>query len=411
MKTESPIPKTLSEAIDFIAGYIEAFPSSVEMPLADATGHVLAQDLTAPANLPRFDNAAMDGFAVRSADLAGGGTGVQLRIVSTIAAGQTGQHEIGPGEAARITTGAMMPKGADRVVMQENARLEGNQVRLFTASTDKAHIRRAGDDIAQSDLILEAGTIIGPGQIILLAALGFQSVSVTPKPKVALLSTGDELRDAPAPLIPGQIYDSNRPMLSMMLKAAGAEISDLGIIGDDPDHLLRTLVGAAGDHDLIISSGGASAGFADHLTRAVSQRGHLEFWKLDMRPGKPIGFGDVDHCPILILPGNPLAAAAGCAVLGRPLVHCLAGRKTRQDGWLRLPVSRSFSKPLGRTHILPGRLVTDPSKGMTIADPLPERGSASLHTLSQATVLIMLAGHQANVDAGDVVDVLPLWQA
>ena len=216
---------------------------------------------------------------------------------------------------------------------------------------------------------LEAGALIGASHIVLLSALGIVSLHVNPRPKVPLLSTGDELRGAPSPLGPGQIYDSNRPMLAIMLEAAGAEVTDLGIVGDDPDHLLATLVGAAADHDLIISSGGASAGFADHLTRTVSQRGHLVFWKLDMRPGKPFGFGDVDHCPLLILPGNPLAAAAGCAVFGQAIVEQLTGQKTKGGTNLRLPISKPYPKPFGRTQILPGRLATDPVTGTTIADP------------------------------------------
>ncbi|OCJ32734.1 gephyrin-like molybdotransferase Glp [Agrobacterium tumefaciens] len=410
MTIESPAPKTLSEALEFIFSYLEPFPKPVAVPTRQALGRILAEDLAADAALPRFDNAAMDGFAVRSVDLGDDGRGVDLKIVATIQAGQTISHKIGPGEAARITTGAMLPQEADRVVMQENARMDGDRVRLFTTVPDKSHVRRIGDDIKRSSKILEAGTLIGAGHIVLLSALGVGSLQVNPRPKVALLSTGDELHDAPTPLGPGQIYDSNRPMLAVMLEAAGAEVTDLGIVRDDPDHLLTTLVGAASDHDLIISSGGASAGFADHLTRTVSQRGHLEFWKLDMRPGKPIGFGDVDHCPILILPGNPLAAAAGLAVFGQAIVEQLAGQKTKSGTTLRLPISKPYPKPFGRTQILPGRLATDPVTGTTIADPLPDRGSASLHSLSLATHLIVLSGNQADVSAGDPVEVIPLWR-
>jgi len=259
------------------------------MPLGDAIGSVLARDATAPAGLPRFDNAAMDGFAVRSADLTAGGTGSDLKVTAIIAAGEIGFHEIGPGQAARIMTGAMIPKGADRVVVQENARMNGDRVRVFTSASDKPHIRRTGTD-----------------------------------------------------------------------------------------QLLAALVGAAGDHDLIVTSGGASAGFAD-------------------------------HCPILILPGNPLAAVAGCAVLGRTLVYRLAGCKIVESDRLRLPISRSFSKPLGRTQILPGRLVIDPVRSMTIADPLPERGSASLQSISNPTVLIVLNSNRGDVQQGDIVDVVQLW--
>lgn len=247
--------------------------------------------------------------------------------------------------------------------------------------------------------------------IVLLSTLGLPSVAVNPTPRVAVLSTGDELLDAPYSLAAGQIYDSNRPMLSLILEGAGSDVTDLGIVRDDPDQLLATLVSAAADHDLIISSGGASAGFADHLTHAVSQSGRLEFWKLDTRPGKPIGFGDIDHCPILILPGNPLAAAAGWAVLGRAIVHRLAGCNTEFGSRLRRPISKPFLKPLGRTQILLGCLSADKTSGATIIDPLAERGSASVLSLSHATHLIVLNNNQGDVNTGDVVDVMPLWQA
>lgn len=151
---------------------------------------------------------------------------------------------------------------------------------------------------------------------------------------MALLSTGNELVEAPGALAAGQIYDTNRPMLALMLEAAGAEVTDLGIVRDDPDEIVSTLVAAASEHDLLVSSGGASVGFADRLTRAASQRGFLEFWKLEMQPGKPIGFGDVDHCPILLLPGNPLAAAVSCALFGRPIVTRLESRSPRGHSFL-----------------------------------------------------------------------------
>ena len=402
-------PKSVRDALAFIGRYIETAATPVRIALSASYGHVLAEDIRAPVSLPRFDNAAMDGFAVREADLRPDGT-ARLRLAQTIAAGEASIRELQPGEAARIMTGAPLPPGADRVIVQEAAELSGNEVRLTAAPGARPHIRRIGEDVTRGTVVLQAGTRIGPGQAALLTALGLRSVLVMPRPKVALLSTGDELIDSPGFLEAGQIYDTNRPMLAQMLKAAGAEVTDLGIAGDDPEAILAKLVEAAGGHDLLISSGGASAGFADHLTQVIARRGYLEFWRLDMQPGKPIGFGDIDDCPILLLPGNPLAAAAGFALIGRSIVARLEGRTLDGADVRCLPVSRALSKPAGRTQVLLGRLGNAPATGMTVVEPLPDQGSASLRYLALADVMIVLHPEQSEVGAGDPVEVLPVWQ-
>lgn len=402
------MPKTIAEALDFFAGCVEVAPTATAVDVPSALGRILAEDVVAPVSLPRFDNAAMDGFAIRSEDIPENGIS-RLRVTQTIAAGHPSSVFVGSGEAALITTGSMMPYGADRVVVQENARLDGDEVHLVTSKDSKRHVRVEGGDVRAGGVLLRAGTRLKQGDIILLSALGLQSLRVRKRVRIGLLSTGDELRDIPEPLARGQLYDTNRPMLSMMLNAADAEVTDLGIVRDNADALLETLVTAAPMHDLLISSGGASAGFADHLTRAVSKRGHLEFWKLNMRPGKPIGFGDIDDCPILVLPGNPLAAAAGFALLGRPLIRHLSGGAPDDHSHLVLPIGSSIAKPLGRTQVLPGRLAVDQKTGATFVDPLPERGSASLLSLAQATVLIVLSDHRSDIEPGNLVDVIPLW--
>jgi len=403
------VPKSLRDALSFIADYIETPVPPVRTALSAAFGHVLAEDVTASVCLPRFDNSAMDGFAVRSNDIGADGTAV-LKVGQTITAGQTVVPDLRPGEAARIMTGALIPRGADRVVVQEAATLDGETVRLRVQPGAKPHIRRTGEDVSRGERLLEAGTRIGPGQVALLTALGLRSVLVSPRPKVALLSTGDELVEHPDSLAPGQIFDTNRPMLSHMLQAAGADVTDLGIARDDPEAILARLVDAAADHDLLISSGGASVGFADHLTHIVSRRGFLEFWKLDMRPGKPVGFGDVDDCPILLLPGNPLAAAVGFALVGRPILARLAGRRIEEDGFLHLPVDRPLSKPAGRIEVLLGRLRANGRDRTSVVEPLPYQGSASLRSLALADVMIVLQPGQTEIAAGEGVATLPVWQ-
>ncbi|WP_439628438.1 molybdopterin molybdotransferase MoeA [Shinella sp.] len=398
-------PTSLRDALAFVASYVEAPLPPVRLALSAAFGHVLAEDIAAPVSLPRFDNAAMDGFAIRSEDIPPVGP-ASLKIAQTITAGRTAVHELQPGEAARIMTGAPLPPGADRVVVQEAAEIVGDAVFLNPQAGAKPHIRRVGEDVSRGALVLEAGTRIGPGQLALLTALGLRSVLVAPQPKVALLSTGDELLQSPGSLEAGQIYDTNRPMLSRMLQDAGAEVTDLGIAADDPETILKRLVDAAGNHDLLISSGGASVGFADHLTRIVSRRGYLEFWKLAMRPGKPIGFGDIDDCPMLLLPGNPLAAAAGFALMGRAIIARLEGRPAERPAW-RLPAASPLSKRPGETRIFLGRLRSDPGRP-TMVDPLPYEGSASLRTLALAEVMILLHPDEVEIGEGDLVEILSI---
>lgn len=307
-------------------------------------------------------------------------------------------------------TGALVPEGADRVVVQEAAEVSGDMVRLNIRAGTKPHIRRIGEECSRGEALLEAGTRIGPGQIALLTALGIRSVLVAPRPRVAILSTGDELVERPDPLEVGQIFDTNRPMLSHMLVAAGAEVTDLGIAPDESEAILARLIEAAPDHDLLISSGGASIGFADHLTTVVSRRGFLEFWKLDMRPGKPIGFGDIDDCPILFLPGNPFAAAVGLVLVGRAVLARLEGRSTSENGFLRLPVDRALARSTGRIDVLLGRFRNDPQSGATIVEPLPYGGSAGLRYFALADVMIVLQPGEGEIDAGDLVDTVPVWR-
>lgn len=314
MKRESP--RTLHQALFFIDSYLERATQTMQCPVRDVRGRVLAEDIIAPASLPRFDSAAMDGFTVRSADIGPDGLAL-LKLSEVIAAGPVAASEPKAGETARVMIGAIVPAGTKRVVIQELAEVIGNQVRFNVPKPGKAHIRQVGEDVREGTPVLSRGTRINAGHKALLIALGIRSIAVYARPKVALLSTGDELVDDLRPLSRGEIYDTNWPMLSILLENAGAEVTDLGIIRDDPGPIVSTLVTAAADHDFIVSSGNASAGFADHLAKAVRQRGYLEFWKLDMRPGKPVGFGDIDHCPILLLPGNPVAAASGFAIIGR----------------------------------------------------------------------------------------------
>lgn len=348
----------------------------------------------------------MDGFACRSAEVPEGGE-VLLRLGQTIAAGRPGRP-IGVGEAARIFTGAAMPEGADCVVMQEDATVQGTQVALRRKSGARRHVRAIGEDVLSDEAVLPTGTRIGPGEIALLAALGIPAISVIRAPRVALVSTGDELVAPDRGLGPAQIRDANRPLLARLLADCGARVTDLGIWPDDPERLLGRLVEVAPEHDLIVSTGGASVGLADHMSSLVARRGAMEFWRLRMRPGKPVGFGDIDDCPILVLPGNPVAALVGFVLIGRVVLARLMGRSLPLPPALRMPLGQAHAKPAGRTDVLLGRIEPGPD-GQSRAMPLARQGSANIAALAQAEVLIVLTPDMTDCEEGRLVETVPIW--
>lgn len=306
-------------------------------------------------------------------------------------------------------TGAVVPDGTERIVIQEMAEVTGAQVRFKAPLYGKPHIRKMGEDVTKGAMVLKTGTRLDAGHLALLIALGITSIPVHDKPRMALLSTGDELVDGSRELVPGEIYDTNRPLLSILLARAGASVTDLGIVRDDPDLIVAALISAAPEHDFIISSGGASAGFADHLADAVRRRGYLEFWKLNMRPGKPIGFGDIDDCPILLLPGNPVAAVSGFAIIGRFVINLLQGYAGEHHR-LRLPIADRRIKVSGIVQVLMGRYRHDASTGALQVIPLAIQGSASLSALAETEVLIVLSPDLTEIETGSTVDVLDIWR-
>ena len=399
-------PETLTEAWSFIATSYPSVTGAENVLLSACGGRCLAEDIVAPNNLPRFDAAAMDGYAVRSADLDMEGE-AELRLVGEVAAGHPWRREVGKGEAVRIFTGAAVPPGADRVVPQEFCRVATGRVSVAARIGGKPHIRMSGEDVLAGQRVLAAGTLLQPAQLALLSALRIESVPVLRGLRVVLLSVGDELSEGMEPLKEVGIVDSNRPMLRGWLEKLGCIVDDLGIVPDSADTLLQRLVDAAAEADLIVTSGGASVGPADHLARLIVRRGYLEFWKLAMRPGKPVGLGDIDDCPILALPGNPFAAAAAFTLIGRALIARLSGNASARPEPVILPLARSVSTQPGRLQVLAGKL-TSSAVGETVAEPLEIQGSASLIALAGAQGLILLPGDRENLVPGDLVEFVPI---
>lgn len=393
-------PRSLAEAREFIRSVYPCVANPEAIGINACLGRCLAQDIVAPVDLPRFDAAAMDGYALRSGDL--DENRADLNVVADIAAGHPWPDRLQRGQAARIYTGAMMPDGADRVVPQEYCRRNGHRVSVAAPPYGKPHIRLRGEDVRAGQNVLAAGTRLGPNHLAFLRASRIDSLSVLRRLRVVLLSIGDELLEGPDALAQGRIVDSNRPMLRGWLNAMGCDVEDLGIMPDSAGTLLQRLVDAAASADLIVTSGGASVGPADFMTRLIGRRGHLEFWKLPMRPGKPAGLGDIDDCPILALPGSPMAAAVAFTLIGRWLIAQLSGDMSQRPLSLVLPLARSVRTKGPHLQVLAARL-TD-ADGGTAIDPLEVQGSASVMALAGAEGLVLLPGDRTEFDAGDRVE-------
>jgi molybdopterin molybdotransferase len=401
----SSVPTTLAAARDFIAATYRKAVGAEELPPSAARGRLLAQDIAAPADLPRFDCAAVDGYAVRAEDLAEGVA--RLRVTGRSAAGHPAAPGLVPGAATRIFTGAMVPAGADRVVMQEDCVRDGDWVVVHRPKRDNRNIRRRGEDVAAGSIALRYGERLDAPRLALAAALHLDFLPVQRRLKVALFSTGDELCAPGESIGAGQIADSNRPLLAGLLQQLGCEIFDGGILRDNPEAQVGVLIEAAAGADLIVTSGGASVGDEDHLTRVIRRRGSLEVWRLKIKPGKPVGIGDIDDCPILALPGNPIAAAVTFLMLGTPLIARLSGAANLGPRMLRLPVARPIVKRAGRWEAIAARLMDAPG-APTMVMPEQKTGSAMLGTLSVADGFIALPEEVELVGAGDLVDFVPL---
>ncbi len=333
MNAPRPPLLTLDEALPRLLARAQALSGTESVATFDADGRVLAQDLVAELQVPPQDNSAMDGYALRCADVAS--PDAVLRVTQRIPAGRHGQA-LGPGEAARIFTGAPIPPGADAVVMQEDcAALADGAVRIQTVPKAGQWIRRSGEDITRGHTVLRAGTRLGPGELGLAASLGRDRLPVVVRPRVALFSTGDELvmpgTVPPADMPPGAIYNSNRFFLRALLQRMGCQVTDLGIVPDRREATLQALADAAGPHDLILTSGGVSVGEEDHIKPAVEALGELHLWSLAIKPGKPFALGSVRRpsghgaAHFMGLPGNPVSSFVTFLLLVRPFLLRLQG--------------------------------------------------------------------------------------
>jgi molybdopterin molybdotransferase len=394
---------TLDDAVALIEARFPICAGIETVALQDADGRILAQDVTAGINLPPFDNSAVDGYAVRYADLAPLGETV-LPVRGRIAAGAT-EAGLAAACAVRIFTGAPMPAGADTVFMQEDVVVDGAQVVLPTGLKAGANRRVAGEDVACGATVLAAGRRLTPQDVALAAAVGHHRLAVRRRLRVAVFSTGDEVAEPGAALRPGAIHDSNRVMLIALLRRFGTEVHDLGILRDDAAQLGSRLAECARSYDLILTSGGVSVGEEDHVRPAVEAVGRLVFWRLRIKPGRPVAMGVIGDTAFVGLPGNPVAAYVTLMFLVRPLIARLAGATVRPP--LAIPVRAGFThaKRAGRREFL--RVVLHrASDGSLEAHKVPTHGAAGLASLAASDALAILAEDVTALQAGDTVDVI-----
>lgn len=365
-----------------------------------ALGRIVDVDMYARFALPGFANAAMDGYALSAADLER--AAIQgLPVSGTILAGDTREYVLRDGSAFAIMTGAPMPLGADTVVIQEQARREGDQVWLPADARPGANVRPADDDCAEGARVAAAGETLTPARIAVLASAGFPEVDVVRRPRVAVLATGDELVPPERPLGHGQRYDSNGPLLRGLVTDAGADIVEVRCCGDCPEQLRRALQDfVAREVDLILTCGGVSAGAADHLPATIAAVGEIVFWKVRMKPGMPVLYGRIGTTRVLALPGNPVSVGVTFELLARPLLDRLLGRSSAATFPVRMAVG--LRKNHARMEFLRVTLEND-KEGRWLATPLEHQGSGALTSLASAQALVRLEEGQREYQPGDVV--------
>ncbi|WP_339463005.1 molybdopterin molybdotransferase MoeA [Pseudomonas sp. EA_105y_Pfl2_R69] len=377
-------------------------PPPVErVALGQALGRVLAEPLHAPFAVPAWDNSAMDGYALRAADLPDAGG--CLPLAGRIAAGDAAAQALPAGHAVRIFTGAPLPPGADSVVMQEHCQLEEGRVWLPPVQGGE-HVRRRGEELAAGTRVLSAGQRLRPQELGLLASFGIDRVAVYRRLRVGLLSSGNELREPGEALQPGQIYNANRYSLAGVLSSLGLEVQDYEIMADELAASRDALSLAASEWDMLITSGGVSVGEEDHLKQAIRELGELHLWRLAIQPGKPLAFGEVGGKPWIGLPGNPAAALITALVVARPFLLRAQGCQDVLPQPLRLPAGFAWRKANGRRQYLRARL--EQQDGQLRVCPHPQQGSAMLTSACWADGLALVEVGQT-LEEGDLLDYLP----
>lgn len=407
-KPSETSPKTflgVEQARSAILAAIAPIVGWERVAVRSALGRVLAQDVIAPCNVPAHDNSAMDGYAVRAADLAASGD-TTLTVVGTAFAGRPFSGIVGTGQAIRIMTGAAIPEGADTIVVQEVTRTEEKQVIIPPGQRALQNLRRAGEDLALGGTALAAGRRCGPAELGLIASLGIAEVTVRRRLRVAFFSTGDEIASIGRPLAPGEVYDSNRYTLFGALQHLGCDLIDMGVIADDPAALEAAFDEASQAADVIITSGGVSVGEADFIREMMRRMGEVAFWKLAIKPGRPMAFGRIGKAVLFGLPGNPVAVLVTFYQFVQDALLKLMGVTPLPPAELfEASCTERIHKQAGRCEYLRGRLSRE--DGQVRVSPAAAQGSGILRSMSEADCFIVLPEDCTGVLAGERVLVQP----
>ncbi|MDN3639068.1 molybdopterin molybdotransferase MoeA [Simiduia curdlanivorans] len=401
---DAPNLMPLDEAIAILHQQLEAITEQETVTLDLALDRILAQDIKAPIDVPGYDNSAMDGYALRFNDIA---TNHEFERIGKAFAGEAFDGRVGKGKCVRIMTGAPIPAGADTVVMQEDIQTQGKMIKLLHPASVKLgqHVRTQGADILTGHIVLTKGKRLGPTDIGLLASLGLSKIPLIRRLKVAILSTGSELKTPGQGLERGQIYDSNRYVLHAMLERLNVEIMDLGIVPDQPSALEEAFTIAAEQADLIFSSGGVSVGEADYTREILERMGDIAFWKIAIKPGKPLAFGKLGKAYFFGLPGNPVSATLTFHQVALPALQLLAGEKAIEPIRLHASVKNKLRKRPGRTDFQRAYLSATPSGLEVSADS--DQSSGVLSSYTSANCYIKLDQFACDQDKGERVEVIP----
>ncbi len=382
------------------------------VPIEQARGRTLISAISAPIDVPAHSNSAVDGYALRSADLPMDGSSAGFAVAGSASAGNPFNRTISPGQCIRIMTGAALPAGCDTVIMQERVERSGDVILLDASHRKGQNVRQAGEDMRHGEIVLSSGRLLTPPDIGLCASLGIAELTVRRKLRIAIASTGDEIYDTGSIPCASGIYDSNRYSLLAALDRPDIEVIDLGILRDQPELLLDTFNGIADHADVIISSGGVSVGDADHIKTALQTSGNIDFWKVAIKPGRPMAFGNIGNAAFFGLPGNPVAVLVTFYLLVLPaLEKMLSITDSPIAPMMKARALQAIRKRPGRTQVQRGILQCNEQREWTVKTT-GKQGSGILRSMSLANAFIILPHHSASVREGDWVDVQPfagLW--
>lgn len=403
----TPEPVTtlrVDEARKRILQQITALESWRKVALRDGLGQVLHEDIISPLAVPPHANSAMDGYALGSEDLKNQAT--TLKLIGSAFAGRPFNKTVNAGECVRIMTGAMMPQNCDTVIMQEQAEINAGLITLHGEHHPGENVRLAGEDIQAGAVVLRAGHRIIPADLGLLASLGLAEIKVRRRIRIAFFSTGDELRSLGETLTPGDIYDSNRYTLYGMLKRLDADIIDMGVVKDSPEDLRQALLQAADDADVVITSGGVSVGEADYVKQLLVELGEVNFWKIAMKPGRPLAYGKIANAHFFGLPGNPVSVMVTFYQFVQPALLKLAGTDQQTPLLLQAVAAADIRKRPGRFEFQRGILRSNAANQLEVT-MTGEQGSGILHSMSHANCFILLDEECDGIAAGQSVTVQP----